>query len=151
LVLLHKNNSVHHFLFHTFVYHPNCTKNCRNEFTLGVECTKARFHFLSKLTYSLFIFNICLLLLVFSHGMLILLCSIQRYTFFWILLLCSKFSFSYFVQVSSIFRCFAMILLCAGSKTHLNLQIQPLIKPTKDVMGVHNIKYEWHEFFPNGN
>lgn len=44
-----------------------------------------------------------------------------------------------------------MILLCAGSKTHLNLQIQPLIKPTKDVMGVHNIKYEWHEFFPNGN
>jgi callose synthase len=44
-----------------------------------------------------------------------------------------------------------MFLLCAGSKVRLNLQIQPLIKPTKDVMGVHNIHYEWHEFFPNGN
>ncbi|KAG0513153.1 hypothetical protein BDA96_10G077100 [Sorghum bicolor] len=53
--------------------------------------------------------------------------SLFKYTFFWILLLCSKFSFSYFVQ------------------------IQPLIKPTKDVMGVHNIKYEWHEFFPNAS
>ncbi|CAL5051430.1 unnamed protein product [Urochloa decumbens] len=53
--------------------------------------------------------------------------SLFKYTFFWILLLCSKFSFSYFVQ------------------------IQPLIKPTKDVMGVHNIRYEWHEFFPNAS
>ncbi|KAL5660448.1 hypothetical protein ACJX0J_027573, partial [Zea mays] len=53
--------------------------------------------------------------------------SLFKYTFFWILLLCSKFSFSYFVQ------------------------IQPLIKPTKDVMGVHNIHYEWHEFFPNAS
>ena len=60
------------------LYHPNCTKNCRNEFTLAVECTKAKFHFLSKFMYSLFIFNIYLLLLVFSLGMLILLCSIQK-------------------------------------------------------------------------
>ncbi|XP_012700877.1 callose synthase 5 [Setaria italica] len=30
-------------------------------------------------------------------------------------------------------------------------KIQPLIKPTKDVMGVHNIRYEWHEFFPNAS
>ncbi|TVU12311.1 hypothetical protein EJB05_45949, partial [Eragrostis curvula] len=53
--------------------------------------------------------------------------SLFKYTSFWILLLCCKFSFSYFVQ------------------------IKPLIKPTKDIMGVHNIRYEWHEFFPNAS
>uniref|UniRef100_A0A0E0L8M2 1,3-beta-glucan synthase n=1 Tax=Oryza punctata TaxID=4537 RepID=A0A0E0L8M2_ORYPU len=30
-------------------------------------------------------------------------------------------------------------------------QIKPLIKPTKDIMNVHNIHYEWHEFFPNAS
>ncbi|KAM0847489.1 hypothetical protein ACQ4PT_054995 [Festuca glaucescens] len=29
--------------------------------------------------------------------------------------------------------------------------IEPLIQPTKDIMGVHNIRYEWHEFFPNAS
>jgi hypothetical protein len=29
-------------------YHPNCTNACRNEFTLAVECMKAKFHFLSE-------------------------------------------------------------------------------------------------------
>ncbi|EEE65211.1 hypothetical protein OsJ_20355 [Oryza sativa Japonica Group] len=53
--------------------------------------------------------------------------SLFKYTLFWILLLCSKFAFSYFVQ------------------------IKPLIKPTKDIMNVHNIHYEWHEFFPNAS
>ncbi|KAL6606076.1 hypothetical protein ACP70R_041729 [Stipagrostis hirtigluma subsp. patula] len=31
------------------------------------------------------------------------------------------------------------------------IYIKPLIKPTKDIMGVHNIRYEWHEFFPNAS
>ncbi|KAM0918456.1 hypothetical protein ACQ4PT_008980 [Festuca glaucescens] len=30
-------------------------------------------------------------------------------------------------------------------------KIEPLIQPTKDIMGVHNIRYEWHEFFPNAS
>uniref|UniRef100_M8B5E0 1,3-beta-glucan synthase n=1 Tax=Aegilops tauschii TaxID=37682 RepID=M8B5E0_AEGTA len=30
-------------------------------------------------------------------------------------------------------------------------KIQPLIRPTKDIMSVHNIRYEWHEFFPNAS
>ncbi|XP_020575940.1 callose synthase 5 [Phalaenopsis equestris] len=51
--------------------------------------------------------------------------TLFKYTLFWLLLLSSKFSFSYF------------------------LQIKPLIKPTKDIMKVHNIHYAWHEFFPN--
>nr|CAD1827802.1 unnamed protein product [Ananas comosus var. bracteatus] len=51
--------------------------------------------------------------------------ALFKYTLFWVLLLCSKFAFSYFVQ------------------------IKPLIKPTKDIMDVHNIQYAWHEFFPN--
>ncbi|XP_073010773.1 callose synthase 5-like [Typha latifolia] len=51
--------------------------------------------------------------------------ALLKYTLFWVLLLCSKFAFSYYVQ------------------------IKPLMKPTKDIMNVHNIHYAWHEFFPN--
>ncbi|KAF8411696.1 hypothetical protein HHK36_004254 [Tetracentron sinense] len=28
-------------------------------------------------------------------------------------------------------------------------QIKPLVKPTKDIMSVRNVQYDWHEFFPN--
>ncbi|KAL3591436.1 hypothetical protein D5086_010076 [Populus alba] len=48
-----------------------------------------------------------------------------KYTLFWLLLLCSKIAFSYFVQ------------------------IKPLVKPTKDIMNIRNVDYEWHELFPN--
>ncbi|KAI4364325.1 hypothetical protein MLD38_020433 [Melastoma candidum] len=51
--------------------------------------------------------------------------SLIKYTLFWVLLLCSKIAFSYFIQ------------------------IKPLVKPTKDIMDITRIKYEWHEFFPN--
>ncbi|KAG0482011.1 hypothetical protein HPP92_010095 [Vanilla planifolia] len=51
--------------------------------------------------------------------------TLFKYTLFWLLLLSSKLAFSYFFQ------------------------IKPLIKPTKDIMKVHNIHYGWHEFFPN--
>ncbi|EXB36810.1 Callose synthase 5 [Morus notabilis] len=27
-------------------------------------------------------------------------------------------------------------------------QIKPLVKPTKDIMSIHRVNYEWHEFFP---
>ncbi|KAJ4971022.1 hypothetical protein NE237_004121 [Protea cynaroides] len=47
-----------------------------------------------------------------------------KYTLFWILLLSSKFAFSYFIQ------------------------IKPLVQPTKDIMSVRHIQYVWHEFFP---
>ncbi|KAH7862012.1 hypothetical protein Vadar_033662 [Vaccinium darrowii] len=50
--------------------------------------------------------------------------TLIRYTIFWVLLLCSKFAFSYFFE------------------------IKPLMKPTKDIMDIHRIKYTWHEFFP---
>ncbi|KAG0470812.1 hypothetical protein HPP92_017512 [Vanilla planifolia] len=51
--------------------------------------------------------------------------TLFKYTLFWLLLLSSKLAFSYFVQ------------------------IKPLVKPTKDIMKVHNVHYAWHEFFPN--
>uniref|UniRef100_A0A7N0TVA2 1,3-beta-glucan synthase n=1 Tax=Kalanchoe fedtschenkoi TaxID=63787 RepID=A0A7N0TVA2_KALFE len=47
-----------------------------------------------------------------------------KYTIFWLLLLASKLSFSYFVQ------------------------IKPLVKPTKDIMNIKHVQYTWHEFFP---
>ncbi|CAI9108896.1 OLC1v1008598C1 [Oldenlandia corymbosa var. corymbosa] len=51
--------------------------------------------------------------------------ALIKYTLFWAILLCCKFSFSYFVQV------------------------KPLIKPTKDIMDIRRVQYAWHEFFPN--
>ncbi|PKU85626.1 Callose synthase 5 [Dendrobium catenatum] len=41
----------------------------------------------------------------------------------------------------------SQVLLLYSS--HLTGSIKPLIKPTKDIMKVHNIRYAWHEFFPN--
>ena len=49
-----------------------------------------------------------------------------KYTLFWILVLTTKFAFSYF------------------------LQIKPMIKPSKELLNFKNVEYEWHEFFPNG-
>ncbi|KAK4280147.1 hypothetical protein QN277_011807 [Acacia crassicarpa] len=50
-----------------------------------------------------------------------------KYTLFWIVVLATKFCFSYF------------------------LQIKPLIAPSKAVLGLRNVKYEWHEFLRNSN
>nr|GEU44760.1 callose synthase 5 [Tanacetum cinerariifolium] len=51
--------------------------------------------------------------------------SLIKYTFFWVVLLCAKFAFSFFVQ------------------------IRPLIEPTKDIMKIKRVQYAWHEFFPD--
>ncbi|XVF14888.1 hypothetical protein REPUB_Repub09cG0099600 [Reevesia pubescens] len=51
--------------------------------------------------------------------------SLIKYTLFWILLLCAKFAFRYFVQ------------------------IKPLVKPTRDIMSICRVINAWHEFFPN--
>ncbi|KAH9717599.1 callose synthase 5 [Citrus sinensis] len=53
--------------------------------------------------------------------------SLIKYTLFWVVLLCSKVAFSYYMQ------------------------IKPLVKPTKDIMNIKRIKYTWHEFFPEGS
>ncbi|XP_062148060.1 callose synthase 5 isoform X3 [Alnus glutinosa] len=50
--------------------------------------------------------------------------ALIKYTLFWVLLLVSKFAFSYFIQ------------------------IKPLVNPTKDIMSIRRIDYDWHEFFP---
>ncbi|KAF6142022.1 hypothetical protein GIB67_037990 [Kingdonia uniflora] len=49
------------------------------------------------------------------------------YTAFWILVLATKFIFSYF------------------------LQIKPLVQPTNAVLNLKNVKYNWHEFFGDTN
>ncbi|XP_047333788.1 callose synthase 5-like [Impatiens glandulifera] len=51
--------------------------------------------------------------------------ALLKYTFFWVILLCCKFAFSYFFQ------------------------ILPLVKPTKDILNIHHVQFTWHEFFPN--
>ncbi|KAH9567529.1 hypothetical protein CY35_03G031500 [Sphagnum magellanicum] len=50
-----------------------------------------------------------------------------KYTLFWVLVLASKFAFSYF------------------------LQIKPLIKPTKEILRITDIQYKWPQFFSHGN
>ncbi|KAI4333962.1 hypothetical protein L6164_018708 [Bauhinia variegata] len=50
-----------------------------------------------------------------------------KYSLFWILVLATKFCFSYF------------------------LQIKPMIAPSKALLDLENFNYEWHEFFDNSN
>ncbi|XP_050370862.1 putative callose synthase 8 isoform X1 [Argentina anserina] len=50
--------------------------------------------------------------------------SLLKYTLFWVLVLLSKFSFSYFFE------------------------IKPLIEPTKQIMKIGVQMYDWHELFP---
>ncbi|XP_014497796.1 callose synthase 5 [Vigna radiata var. radiata] len=50
--------------------------------------------------------------------------TLLKYTIFWLLLLTCKFLFSFFVQ------------------------IKPLVRPTKDIMSIRRVDFEWHEFFP---
>uniref|UniRef100_A0A2P2MAE7 1,3-beta-glucan synthase n=1 Tax=Rhizophora mucronata TaxID=61149 RepID=A0A2P2MAE7_RHIMU len=50
-----------------------------------------------------------------------------KYTLFRILVLVTKFAFSYF------------------------LQIKPMIKPSRELLRLREVKYEWHEFFRNSN
>ncbi|KAI3728660.1 hypothetical protein L6452_17299 [Arctium lappa] len=50
-----------------------------------------------------------------------------KYSLFWIVVLATKFCFSYF------------------------LQIKPMIRPTKDLLDLSDVRYEWHEFFGNSN
>ncbi|CAJ2664315.1 unnamed protein product [Trifolium pratense] len=50
-----------------------------------------------------------------------------KYTLFWVVVLVSKFSFSYF------------------------LQILPMMAPSRAVLDLKDVEYQWHEFFKNGN
>ncbi|XP_044502685.1 callose synthase 12-like [Mangifera indica] len=50
-----------------------------------------------------------------------------KYSLFWIAVLATKFSFSYF------------------------LQIKPLIDPTKRLLELKDVKYEWYQLFPDSN
>lgn len=50
-----------------------------------------------------------------------------KYSLFWVVVLATKFSFSYF------------------------LQIKPMIVPTRALLRLRNVEYEWHEFFNNSN
>ena len=50
-----------------------------------------------------------------------------KYSLFWIVVLATKFSFSYF------------------------LQVKPMIQPTKVLLSLRGINYEWHQFFKNSN
>ncbi|KMZ76284.1 Callose synthase, family GT48 [Zostera marina] len=52
--------------------------------------------------------------------------SLFKYTIFWLLLIASKLTFSFYIE------------------------IKPLVQPTKDIINSTPIKaYQWHEFFPN--
>lgn len=50
-----------------------------------------------------------------------------KYTLFWVVVLATKFCFSYFMQ------------------------IKPMIAPSKTLLSANNLQYEWHEFFQSSN
>jgi callose synthase len=59
-----------------------------------------------------------------GRGMQEGLVPLLKYTAFWMILLSSKFLFSYYFE------------------------IKPLVGPTKEIMKINVNRYEWHEFFP---
>ncbi len=82
--------------------------------TLAEECMKVSLHFLGEHLVALTLWlptsecmfqDYCALLwqLPFWNSANVI-CTICRYTFFWVLLLASKFAFSYFIQVSFFFH-----------------------------------------------
>ncbi|XP_021601964.1 callose synthase 12 [Manihot esculenta] len=50
-----------------------------------------------------------------------------KYTLFWVMVLATKFAFSYF------------------------LQIKPMIKPSRQLLNLKDVNYRWHELFSNSN
>ncbi|RLN23905.1 callose synthase 7-like [Panicum miliaceum] len=60
-----------------------------------------------------------------ARGMYEDICSLLKYTTFWILLLICKLAFSFYVEIF------------------------PLVEPTRIIMSLERPPYEWHEFFPN--
>ncbi|KAG6751248.1 hypothetical protein POTOM_045772 [Populus tomentosa] len=50
-----------------------------------------------------------------------------KYTLFWAMVLATKFAFSYFMQ------------------------IKPMVKPSKQMVKLKDVNYEWHEFFDHSN
>ncbi|XP_042395925.1 callose synthase 3-like [Zingiber officinale] len=52
--------------------------------------------------------------------------SLFKYTVFWVLLISTKLAFSFYIEIN------------------------PLVKPTKDIMSQQITTYQWHEFFPRG-
>lgn len=100
-----------------------------------------------------------------------------RYTVFWVLLLLSKFSFSYNFEVITLQfllttqqeelfvpRIKLLSLLMILFKRNIcikpglyswfpmtNMQIKPLIAPTRQIMKIGVKNYDWHELFPKGN
>ncbi|KAJ6379271.1 hypothetical protein OIU76_015981 [Salix suchowensis] len=50
-----------------------------------------------------------------------------KYTLFWVVVLATKFGFSYFMQ------------------------IKPMVKPSKQMLKLKDVNYEWHEFFDHSN
>ncbi|KAG6505505.1 hypothetical protein ZIOFF_037861 [Zingiber officinale] len=53
--------------------------------------------------------------------------SLFKYTVFWVLLISTKLAFSFYIEIN------------------------PLVKPTKDIMSQQITTYQWHEFFPRAN
>ena len=66
----------------------------------------------------------------------------------------AKLSFSYYLEVPALFL---NLLLAKDMYIFIDfivnylLQIKPLVGPTKAIMQLHIRRYEWHEFFPQGN
>ncbi|GKD60921.1 hypothetical protein Tco_1298430, partial [Tanacetum coccineum] len=60
-----------------------------------------------------------------GRGMNESLLSVIKYTLFWVVLLCAKFAFSFFIE------------------------IRPLMEATKTIMEIKHVQYAWHEIFPD--
>lgn len=88
-----------------------------------------------------------------------------RYVLFWLVIFTCKYIFAYFLQARAfsfltfigyfqLFYTTVLIIyvawdLCTNysaiSKSHLLLQIRPLVKPTNIIMDLRVLEYSWHD------
>ncbi|KAK2977668.1 hypothetical protein RJ640_015665 [Escallonia rubra] len=89
--------------------------------------------------------------------------SLFKYTMFWVLLIMTKLAFSYYLEVRLFYpfelrvnpiylsnqMSYAPIFFLTYFICQIcQVQIKPLVNPTKAIMSVRVNVYQWHEFFP---
>lgn len=70
--------------------------------------------------------------------------------FFWFLVLGAKFAFAYFLQVENILLLLSVEgadIVCKSFYNNFNVvQIRPLVKPTRIILDITDLRYSWHDF-----
>ncbi|KAG8073196.1 hypothetical protein GUJ93_ZPchr0006g44587 [Zizania palustris] len=78
-----------------------------------------------------------------------------KYVAFWLAILGAKFSFTYFLQESFSLSSFPLFhqnqSVFVYFKVAFLMQIEPLVKPTREIINFKRLDYAWHDIFSKNN